>query len=102
MNPLVQSRLPALVELCRRFGVRRLELFGSAATEHFDLRNSDLDFLVEFDPQHPLGPFRQFIDFLLALEQLFDRPVDLVETQTLRNPYLIQSIQTQRQLLYAA
>jgi len=54
---IVERNLPALTELCRRFGVRRLDLFGSAATGHFDPARSDLDFLVEFEAP-PAGGFR--------------------------------------------
>ena len=41
---IVETNLPALQALCRRFGVRRLDLFGSAATGRFDPALSDLDF----------------------------------------------------------
>jgi uncharacterized protein with HEPN domain len=47
---IVERNLTAIAELCRRFGVRRLDLFGSAATGRFDPGSSDLDFLVEFEP----------------------------------------------------
>lgn len=48
---IVEQNLPAIAELCRRFGVRRLDLFGSAAMGRFDPQRSDLDFLVEFEPE---------------------------------------------------
>lgn len=50
VNTLIESHRDALADLCRRYDVRRLELFGSAARGDFDLRSSDLDFLVEFAP----------------------------------------------------
>jgi predicted nucleotidyltransferase len=90
-------------ELCRMYCVHRLELFGSALTERFDDARSDLDFLVEFEPESPMGPFHQFIDFKIALEQLFDRPVDLVERSAIRNPYFRKAVDCgPRTLLYAA
>ena len=49
----ISSRQEELRELCRWFHVRRLDLFGSAAGDDFDPARSDLDFLVEFDPQAP-------------------------------------------------
>ena len=89
--------------LCRRFGVRRLELFGSAARGRFDDRSSDFDFLVEFLPESAMGPFHQFIDFQLELQKLFGRQVDLVERSAIRNPYFRQSVDRgPRTLLYAA
>lgn len=99
----INYRKAALTELCRRFCVRRLELFGSAANEHFDATSSDIDFLVEFEPESPMGPFHQFIDFQMALEELFGRSVDLVEHSAIRNPYFRQAVDRgPRTLLYAA
>ena len=51
MISLIENKRTVLTDLCRRFGVRRLELFGSAATDAFDPSRSDLDFLVEFLPE---------------------------------------------------
>ena len=64
---IVERKLPAIAELCRRFGVRRLDLFGSAVTGRFDLARSDLDFLVEFETP-PAGGFRgPYFGLLAAL-----------------------------------
>jgi predicted nucleotidyltransferase len=99
----IQSEQPALERLCQEFCIRRLELFGSAASGRFDPVTSDFDFLVEFNSESPMGPFRQFIDFKIALEQLFGRPVDLVEASAIRNPYFREAVDRgPRKLLYAA
>jgi predicted nucleotidyltransferase len=80
-----------------------LELFGSATHERFDSASSDMDFLVEFDRDSPMGPFRQYFDFKAALEDVFGRPVDLVERSAIRNPYFLQAVDRGRRvLLYAA
>jgi hypothetical protein len=80
-----------------------LELFGSAAAERFDRDSSDFDFLVDFDPHCSMGPFHQYIDFQMALEELFGRSVDLVEQSAIRNPYFRQAVnRAPRTLLYAA
>ena len=88
--------------LCRRPHVRRLDLFGSAARGDFDPEQSDLDFLVEFDRGAPQHPFEAYFGLKEALEELFARPVDLVEAGAVRNPYLEASIERSRQNLYAA
>jgi uncharacterized protein len=99
----IQKHRPAVERLCRQFCVRRLELFGSAAGEQFDSTYSDVDFLVEFEPQSPMGAFHQYFDFHSALEQLFGRSVDLVEQAAIRNLYFRQAVDHgQRVLLYAA
>ena len=97
---IVERNLPALAELCRRFGVRRLDLFGSAATGHFDPARSDLDFLVEFETP-PAGGFRgPYFGLLEALETLFARKVDLLTIPGLKNPYLRRQILSERRMLF--
>lgn len=73
----------AIEALCRKYAVRRLLLFGSAATDHFDEATSDIDFLVEFDDA-PVRRFDAYFGLKEDLEALFGRPVDLVSTATLR------------------
>jgi uncharacterized protein len=91
-----------VAELCRRHHVRRLELFGSALGTTFDPRSSDLDFIVEFGP-FAAGEYTEHCFALLEeLQELFGRPVDLLVSRAVRNPYLMESINRSRELLYAA
>jgi hypothetical protein len=99
---LVEEHRGELVELCRRFAVRRLRLFGSAASGNFDSALSDLDFLVDFDPPIEMNLFHQFIDLKLALEDLFGRHVDLVTWKAVRDPYFRQRAEETAIELYAA
>lgn len=86
--------------MCRRFGIRRLDVFGSAARgQDFDPSRSDADFLVEFAPDSPPGLSR-FFGAKQALEQVLVREVDLVEQGAVRNPYVLSQIECQRQNLY--
>lgn len=103
MIPLIEDYLDAINALCREFGVLRLELFGSAATGRFDPERSDLDFIVEYPPDYEFGPWlKRYFEFKERLEDLFNRPVDLVMVDAMRNPYFIQSVDESRRLLYAA
>jgi predicted nucleotidyltransferase len=90
--------------LCRRFHVRRLEIFGSAARgTDFDPARSDLDFLVEFERNAAEAlSLKSFFDFKEALEKLFGRSVDLIEPAAIKNPYLKASIERSRETLFAA
>lgn len=91
-----------LERLCRRYGVRRLELFGSAVSGRYRHGESDLDFLVEFDDL-PRGAYADaYFGLLEALEDLFGRPVDLVVASAVKNPYFKESIEANKALLYAA
>jgi uncharacterized protein len=87
--------------LCRRFHVRRLDLFGSAARGDFDPKRSDIDFIVEFERDTPLHPFDAYFGLKEELEALFGRKVDLVELNAVRNPYLKASIEQSRESVYA-
>ena len=91
-----------LQALCRRFHVRRLEVFGSAARGDFDPQRSDLDFLVEFEPLQPGAYVDAFFGLKEDLEALFGRPVDLVSDASIRNPYFRRSVERSKALLYAA
>ena len=96
---IVDRNLPAIAELCRRFGVRRLDLFGSAATGRFDPALSDLDFLVEFEPE---ARGKAYFCLLEEFEKLFGRKVDLLTEPGLENPYLRRRIETERRTLFPA
>ena len=98
----IASRREELEELCRRFGVRRLDLFGSATGEDFDAARSDLDFLVEFEAALPGGYADAFFGLKDSLERLFGRPVDLVAAAAIRNPYFRESVERAKVPLYAA
>lgn len=91
-----------LESLCRRFHVKSLELFGSAATESFNPERSDLDFLVDFLPLEPGAHSKAYFGLWFALQDLFRRDVDLVEVPAVTNPYFLKQINKHRQLLYAA
>ena len=104
MHPLLTQRQDAVVELCRRFGVRRLDAFGSAVRgDDFDPARSDVDVLVELGGG--ADDLAAFLDFKEALEALLGRPVDLVERQAVeasRNPIRRRRILAEAEPIYAA
>lgn len=92
-----------LRELCRRFGVKRLDVFGSAARgADFDTARSDIDFLVEFEPLQPGAYVDAYFGLKEGLEQLFGRPVDLVTVASIRNRFFRRNVECTKALLYAA
>jgi len=103
MLTMIAEHRPEIAALCRRFGVRRLDVFGSAARDDFDPARSDLDFLVEFDARAPAAlSLKTYLGLKETLEALFGRNVDLVEPGAMHNPYVKASIERSRELLFAA
>jgi predicted nucleotidyltransferase len=89
--------------LCRRFHVRRLDLFGSAARGDYEPDRSDIDLLVEFDRVDPDAlSLRTYLGLKEALEELLGRPVDLIESGAVDNPYLRASIEAAQEPLFEA
>lgn len=102
MISLLYERRDEIAQLCRRHRVTRLEVFGSAASGNFDPETSDLDLLVEFLPLGPGERADAYFGLLEDLRDLLGRPVDLVMTRAIRNPYFRQAIEQTREVLYAA
>jgi predicted nucleotidyltransferase len=102
MIDLIRDQREAIDTICRRYRVKTLEVFGSAATGLWDPMRSDLDFLVQFHPLGPGGLFDFYFDLKNDLEDLFGRNVDLVSARGIRNPYFLESVNRSRQVLNAA
>jgi len=100
MNFLAGSSRESLANVCRRFRVERLYLFGSAADGRFNSERSDLDFLVTLEDQTPGEYADNYLGLAQALEKLFGRPADLVTESSIRNPYFRETVFAARQLLY--
>ena len=102
MIPALDERTDELRRLCIRYGVRRLDLFGSASTGRDDPDTSDLDFLVEFQPAALDRYADAYFGLLDALQELFGRSVDLVVDSAIRNPYFRESVERTRTAVYEA
>src|SRR5215470_8832729 len=102
MHHLIEAKRGELAQVCAQYHVRRLELFGSATGERFNQDTSDLDLLVEFHALSPREHADAFFGLMEDLQQMFGRPVDLVERRAIRNPYFLQAVEQTRTLLYAA
>ena len=101
MAPLFEQRRTELEALCRRYNVRRLDVFGSAAAGKQRPGQSDLDFLVEFGPFPPGAYADAYFGLMESLEALYGQPVDLVVASAIRNPYFLQAVERTKVLLYA-
>lgn len=102
MDSQIQQHRDQIARLCRRYGVRRLAVFGSALRPDFDPSRSDLDFFVEFSPLPASVRVEHYFGLLEDLTRLFARKVDLIEDGAIRNPYILKNLNDHQQTLYAA
>lgn len=102
MIDAVERNRDRIADLCRRHGVKRLDLFGSAAGGDFDAAESDVDFFYEFDPGNSGSVADRFFGLLDDLEALFGRSVDLVSAKDARNRCFLAVANQHRVALYAA
>ena len=103
MHSTIEQHQDQLIALCREFGIARLEVFGSAATDAFDPKRSDIDFIVEYPPDYDFGPWlHRYFALRDRLADLFGRPVDLVMAGAMRKPRFIESANESRRVLYAS
>jgi predicted nucleotidyltransferase len=102
MVPVLEDRRQAIAELCARFGVVRLDVFGSALRDDFRPGQSDLDLLVEFGPMDPFALADAYFGLLEELRGLLGVKVDLVMSDAIKNRYIAREIERTKQLLYAA
>jgi len=92
----------AIAEMCARYGVARLDVFGSALREDYQPGESDLDLLVEFGPMDGYAKAVAYFDLLDELHNLLGVEVDLVMAGAIKNRYIARDIERTRQQLYAA
>ena len=89
-----------LTQLCLQNKVKSLYAFGSDVTNRFN-SDSDIDMIVDIDSKNPLEYADCYFNLKFSLQDLFNRPVDLLEDKAIRNNYLRQEIDNSKQLIYA-
>jgi predicted nucleotidyltransferase len=99
---MIERRRGEIAQLCERYGVRELALFGSILRSDFDPTSSDVDAAVKFGPPADDSLARQYFDFKSALEHLLSRPVDLVELEAMPDTRLKRIIEHTKVPIYAA
>ena len=93
--------MDTLKDLCRKYDVKTMYVFGSVCTDNFN-DNSDIDILVSFKDISIEKYTDNYFDLHHKLEELFKRKIDLLTENSLSNPHLIESIEETKKLLYAA
>ena len=101
MVRILEEKRDAIADLCLRYGVVRLEVFGSSLREDFRPDQSDLDLLVEFGPMDPYQRADAYFGFLDEMRSLLGVNVDLVVSRAIKNRYIAADIERTKQLFYA-
>ena len=98
---LIEINIRKIIDICKRFHVRKLWVFGSILTNRFNDK-SDVDLCVDFDKSR-IDIFDyadNFFDFQYALEEIVGRKVDITEDGAVKNPYFRQELNKTRRLIY--
>jgi len=96
---LIDTHRSQIIELCDNHNVKELYLFGSVLTDQFN-DSSDIDMLIQFEQVELLEYFDNYMDLKEKLEKMFNRQVDLVENQAVRNPIFRKVLDREKRLLY--
>ncbi len=95
----IDKNIDIIRDLCLKHKVYRLFVFGSVLTRKFN-RKSDIDLLVDFKDVDLYEYADNYFDLKDALEKIFNRDIDLLEDKAIKNPYLRQSIDSSKRLIY--
>ena len=96
----IKAKLSDFIDLCRNHRVKYLYAFGSATTDDFNSKTSDIDLVVELDTLDPLDRGESLIDLWDKFERFFNRKVDLLTESSIKNPILRKNINKTKILIY--
>jgi predicted nucleotidyltransferase len=96
---IIEKNIDRLTRLCEKYKVAELYVFGSVLSNRFS-SESDIDFIVTFDEIELEKYADNYFDFKFSLEDLFKRNIDLLEEKAIKNPFLKNSINNSKQLIY--
>ena len=101
MQKIIKDNLDNLKNLSKKYNVKTMYIFGSACTDNFN-ENSDIDILISFKNRSIEEYTDNYFELHYQLETLFNRKIDLLTDRSINNPYMIESIEKTKELVYAA
>lgn len=102
MVAALENNLDAIAALCRKYGIVRMDAFGSVIREDYREGQSDIDLLADFGDQDPFALIDAYFGLLEELRALLGPRIDLVMSGAIKNPYILAEVERTRQVLYAA
>jgi uncharacterized protein len=99
MNSIIENNKLLIDKLCLDNEVDKLYIFGSVLNDDFN-ESSDIDFIVDIKNKDAVKYTDYYFNLLFGFEKLFKRNIDLLTTNSLKNPYFIKEIEKKRKLIY--
>jgi predicted nucleotidyltransferase len=96
----IKEKYSEFLDLCRSHSVSKIYAFGSSVTNHFNPHTSDIDLIVTLDISDPADRGEALLSLWDKLESFFNRKVDLLTEESIRNPYLKSNINRTKKLIY--
>lgn len=96
---LLDKYITDIDRLCASHKVRQLFIFGSALSDRFT-HDSDVDFIVDFEPMALSQYADNYYDLKFSLQDILQRPIDLLEAQAIKNPYFKKAVDGQKKMIY--
>lgn len=100
LTTLIRENYAGFVDICRSHRVDKIYAFGSAINGNFDPKTSDIDVVVKVDIDNPADRGEALLSLWDKFEALFQRKVDLLTEDSIRNPYLKSNIDRTKKLIY--
>ena len=99
MKTVIKNNISSIKKICKKYNVISLYIFGSVTKDSFN-DNSDIDFIVEFGDIPLLEYGENFFNLKFELEDLLKRKVDLIETDTIENPYFLKELSETKEQIF--
>ncbi len=102
MHLILEKSKEDIRSICQTLKVKRLYAFGSVVSDKFT-EKSDIDFLISFADNLTVEEYtNNYFSLHYKLRDLFNREIDIITERTLSNPYFIESINENKELIYEA
>lgn len=100
IHPILKNKLPSVYAVLKKYKVKQAYVFGSIVTDDFD-NNSDIDLLITLQDNLEPGEYTDcFWGLYFELPEILGRPVDLVMSETVKNPFFKKSLDNSKELIY--
>lgn len=96
---LLEKYSKEIKQICQELNVKELFVFGSILSDKFNA-NSDIDFVVSFYAEDPIVYAENYFSLKFALENIFQRPIDLLEAKAIKNEVFKEILNRTKQLIY--